>query len=677
MIFIYFYLAVLAAALFAIPFLKVKAKGLATIAVAIACAFISAIPAIQALGGNEMEIALSGTLVTGQIPVRLDALSGWFILLINFTIITGGFYGLQYMKVYRDQPAAIALHCIAYLLLQAMLTIICMVQNAIVFLFAWEIMTLSAFLLIIFEHKKLDTIRAGINYLIQSHVAVVLLSIGFIWVAYRMNSYDFNAIGEFSTMFSGMSSFALFLCFFAGFALKAGFVPFHTWLPYAHPVAPSHVSGIMSGVLIKIGIYGILRMILLIKTDYIAEGYFILFVAVLSGVYGVMLAIVQHNLKKLLAYHSIENIGIIGIGIGLGTIGIGTNDPLLTTLGFAGGMLHVLNHSLFKSLLFYSAGNVYQSTHSLHIEHFGGLIKKMPHTALLFLVAALAICGLPPFNGFVSEFLIYSGLYHGLHNDNPVALFAMIASLFGLVLIGGLAMLCFTKAFGTVFLGTPRLVFPGTPAEANAGKLVPMYAVMAIIAGIGLFPGFFLDILSAPVAAFLAKMPGQPQTRTLPESTVSLVSNIGWCAGGLVALTGLVFFIRQKVTSRKPAVVSTTWGCGYAGDSTRMQYSASSFVRSFRKLAEPLFSMHRKKRPVEGIFPTDGWHETHPHDKMEEWLIDAPLKRLRHFIERFQFLQNGNPQFYILYGVVFIALVMLLPLLAGGLRWMVEFLNQL
>ncbi|MBK6933182.1 MAG: hypothetical protein IPH12_20840 [Saprospirales bacterium] len=397
----------------------------------------------------------------------------------------------------------------------------------------------------------------------------------------------------------------------------------------------------------------------------------------ISGIYGVMLAILQHNLKTLLAYHSIENIGIIGIGIGLGTIGIGAHNPMLAALGFAGGMLHVLNHSLFKSLLFFSAGNVYQATHTLNIEKMGGLIKKMPHTASLFLLAALAICGLPPFNGFVSEFLIYSGLYQGLGNQSPVPLFAIIASLFGLVLIGGLALLCFTKAFGIVFLGTPRRVFVPAPVEASWGKLVPMYATLALIMGIGLFPGVFLQALSAPVAAFTAKIPGAPQVSAIPENASRLVANIGWCAAGFIALAGLVFFIRQKATGRKPASVSGTWGCGYVGDASRMQYSAGSFIRSYRKLAEPLFSIHKKKRPVEGIFPVDGWQETHPYDALEEWLIDRPLRKLKHFMGKFQFLQNGNPQFYVLYGIVFITLVILVPLVVDNMYALLDFLNQL
>ena len=348
------YFSILATTVLLIPFLKMKWRGIVTVFAIIINALISGILAIKVLAGNSVDIIFSGTAVTGDIAVRIDALSGWFILIINFTMVTGALYGLQYMKPYREQSSNISLHCIAFLFVQSMLTLICVLQNALVFLFAWETMSIAAALLVIFEHYRQDTIKAGLNYIIQSHLGIVFLSLGFIWVAASQSSsenfFDFNAISQFVSAHSITAGLVLFLFFFTGFAFKAGFIPFHTWLPYAHPAAPSHISGVMSGIIIKIGIYGILRMILLIKTDYILLGFIILFISVISGIYGVMLAILQHNLKKLLAYHSIENIGIIGIGIGVGTIGIGMNNFLLAALGFAGAMLHVLNHSLFKSL---------------------------------------------------------------------------------------------------------------------------------------------------------------------------------------------------------------------------------------------------------------------------------------------------------------------------------------
>ena len=262
------------------------------------------------------------------------------------------------MKKYRDRKSDITMHCIAFILVQFALIGICAVQNGFIFLLFWELMALSVFLLVIFEHQKPETIKAGLNYIVQSHISIVFIMLGFLYVAFKTGKFDFDAIRDFSDQQNILAGTALFLCFFIGFAIKAGFVPFHTWLPYAHPAAPSHVSGIMSGVVIKIGIYGILRMLLLIKTDYATIGYIILFISIFTGIYGVMLATIQHDLKKLLAYHSIENIGIIGIGIGIGCIGLGSTNKWMAILGFSGALLHTLNHSLFKSLLFFSAGNV-------------------------------------------------------------------------------------------------------------------------------------------------------------------------------------------------------------------------------------------------------------------------------------------------------------------------------
>jgi hydrogenase-4 component B len=658
-----------------VPFASAKWKGIITVTAVCIIAVFSSIIAVQALGGANFEYLFSGSLVTGKIPVRIDALSGWFILIINFTFITGAFYGFEYMKPYRSQTSNLSIHCISYVLVYAALLSICSLQNSIAFLTAWEIMALSSFLLIIFEHYKKDTISAGIIFLIQSHVCIMFLTLGFIWGALKMNSYDFNAIHNFSLSSPKLSGIALFLCFFIGFAIKAGFVPFHTWLPYAHPAAPSHISGVLSGVIIKIGIYGILRMLLLIKSDYTLIGYIILFISLVSGIYGVMLAILQHNLKRLLAYHSIENIGIIGIGIGLGCIGMGKGNNVLIVLGFAGALLHTLNHSLFKSILFFGAGNVYQSTRTMNIEQLGGIGKQMPHTCLLFLIAALAICGLPPFNGFVSEFIIYNGMFAGLKDTEFGFLFSIVSSLFGLALIGGLALLCFTKAFGAVFLGIPRSLFHHSPGEADFGKLIPIYAGSGVMMLIGVFPKFFIDILSQPIHLFAKGFDGNANAAGFPIAEA--VSKIGLSAAGFMALAGLVFLIRKKITVVKSQHTGTTWGCGYVAPTNKMQYTASSFVRAYRKLAEPVFSIYKKKKDVAGIFPKNGGQETHPYDKAEEWLIDYPLRQLKHFFNRFTFLQNGKAQFYVLYGMIFISLVLIIPVIFEYIQSLIQFLNHL
>jgi hydrogenase-4 component B len=659
-------------AIMLIPFISVKWKGIVTVTAVVVFAILSSAIAVQAMNGKQIEYLFRGSLATEEIPVRLDALSGFFILVINFTFLTGVFYGLHYMKAYRDQKSNLSLHWIAFVLLHASLISICALQNTIAFLIAWEIMALSSFIVIIFEHNKRSTIDAGINFLIQSHICIMFLMLGFIWVNLKTNSFDFSAIALYSTSNSLLTGFVLFFCFFFGFAIKAGIVPFHTWLPYAHPAAPSHISGIMSGVIIKIGIYGILRMLLLIKSDYVLIGYVILFFSIVTGVYGVMLAIVQHNLKRLLAYHSIENIGIIGIGIGLGCIGIGKENYVLTTLGFAGALLHTLNHSLFKSLLFYGAGNVYQATHTMDIERLGGIGKKMKHTAFLFLIASLAICGLPPFNGFVSEFFIYNGLFNGLQTPDKTLLSWIVFGLFGLSLIGGLAMLCFTKAFGTVFLGTSRNQFDHEPAEATNGTLVPMYAVVVLILAIGILPKIFVAAFSNTISLFAGK---EVSTNHLPGNEA--LSMIGMCAAIFILLAGLVYFLRRKLTADKPVDTNATWGCGYVGSTEKMQYTASSFVRAYRKLAEPVLSIHKKKKDIEGIFPGKGLQETHPYDKAEKWFIDYPLRSLKNFFNRFTFLQNGNLQFYILYGLVFITLVLIIPFAIEYIKTLFQFLNKL
>jgi hydrogenase-4 component B len=450
------FLAVLLISVIAILFAGTRVKGILVLSAVILNSAISSFIAARALVGNTFEIVLTGSIPFGEVLIKIDALSAWFILTINFTVITSALYGLQYMKHYASQKNSITLHCIAFIILHAALTGLCAVQNAMVFLVSWEMMALSAFILVIFEHQKSKTIKAGINYLIQSHISIIFLMLGFIYVAFKTGSYSFSAITVFSSGQPMLAGTLLFLLFFVAFAIKAGFVPFHTWLPYAHPVAPSHVSGLLSGVVIKIGIYGILRMILLIKADFTAIGYTILFISLFSGVYGVMLAIIQHNLKRLLAYHSIENIGIIGIGIGVGCIGLGIGNPGMTMLGFSGALLHTLNHSLFKSALFFAAGNVYLASRTMNIERLGGIIKRMPLTAIMFLIPAVAICGLPPLNGFVSEFLIYGGIFNWLSNAGLVAMIIIGFSLLSLVFIGGLALLCFTKAFSIVFLGNSR-----------------------------------------------------------------------------------------------------------------------------------------------------------------------------------------------------------------------------
>ncbi len=657
---------ILVAGMALLPFLKGKGQKWAMVTVMLSLALLSALPAVEALTGKSSEWVYPGNAITGPVPLRLDALSGWFILIISFLFLTGLFYGFYYLKPHAARHRNLTFHYMAYLLLYGSLTSLCVVQNSLVFLTVWEVMTLAALAVVIFEHEKEATVQAGINFLIQSHVSVLFLTAGFLWAAIRSGSYDFAGMARATAGSPEAVPVMLMLCLFTGFGIKAGFVPFHTWLPYAHPAAPAHISGIMSGIIIKAGIFGILRMLMVIPADYTTLGYIILAVASASGLYGVMLAIVQHNLKKLLAYHSVENIGIIGIGIGIGCIGLGNGNQTMAMLGFAGALLHTLNHALFKSLLFYAAGIVYRSAHTLDTGHLGGLIKKMPQTAALFLVAAIAISGIPPFNGFISEFILYTGLYQWLINASLLPSMAALIVILALVLTGGLALLCFTKAFGIVFLGSARKVSGHEIAEPGFRQLIPLYLTALLIALIGVFPQFFFGVTLAP--ARLLAGTAAPGTISPGRDFTDLLQTVSLAMWGLIFLSGLLFFIRKLALRNRTLSVGPTWGCGYGAPNPKMQYTAASFVRSYRKLNSPLLLFSQKKKEIDTLFPEHAAYESHAGDKIEKWLIDKPLQALKAFLGRFLFFQNGRLQSYLLYGILYVLLLILVPLVIDKLK---------
>lgn len=652
-----------------------RSKGIITVSSVILLGLISGYIAVKSLAGYDFDFMFEGTSMFGDIAVRIDALSAWFVLVIDFTMITGAVYGLNYMKKYSGRNNSITLHCISFILVHFSLLGVCVVNNSFVFLLFWEILAVSVFMLVIFDNNNPSVIKAGINYLVQSHISFVFLAIGFLYYAFKTGSYSFDAIGEYSDRHSSLTGTALFILFFIGFAFKAGFIPFHTWLPYAHPAAPSHVSGIMSGVVIKIGIFGILRMLIILKPDYAVAGYFILLVSVLSGLYGVMLAIIQHDLKRLLAYHSIENIGIIGIGIGVGCIGLGFSNKWMAILGFSGALLHTLNHSLFKSLLFYTAGNVLQATHTVNVEKLGGLVRKMPSTSVLFLIAALAICGLPPLNGFISEFIIYGGLYNWLYSAGVISQVAIIFALTGLVLIGGLAVLCFTKAFSIVFLGTPRSDYNGNIHEAGKTGLFPMYIIALLMFAIGLFPSYFLVILQKPVSVLTGDTVFN--MNLVRVGAIDSLQTINRLFILFILLVITIYGLKKIVSGKSKIETGPTWGCGYPYSGSKMQYTANSFVRSYSKLAKPVQGIEKKEVEITETFPTGKSYETHPFDKIERTFIDKPIRLLDKIIDFFLFLQNGHLQRYILYGIVFIVSVLIIPLLAGKIISVLNLLKSL
>ncbi len=612
----------------------------------------------------SLLVLINGDVIVFKIPVYfwtsnpevvIDKLSAFFILVINFTVLTGLLYSKGYLQQFmlKKSKQSFSLHYFAFIWFHISMLLVLMLRDGVAFLMAWELMSLSSFILVIFNAETKTILKTGISYLVQMHVGFVFLLIAFIILNTTTGEMSFTALNNY---FASHSNISIFLMFFTGFGIKAGFIPLHTWLPMAHPAAPSHVSGIMSGVMIKIGIYGILRVLTYVHTNTLWIGIFILIISLVSGLLGVMMAIMQHDLKKLLAYHSIENIGIIGIGIGLGMIGIATNQPLLALLGFTGGILHILNHSLFKSLLFFTAGSVYKMCHTNHIEDLGGLMKKMPQTALLFLLGSLAICGLPPLNGFISEYIIYLGLFKGLNGGSMNISLMMIASIVGLALIGGLAIFCFTKAFGVIFLGEARSDKTKDATEVGFGMLFPLYMIALFIIAIGLLPVVFVK----PIFSMISSL----YNINIPtEITIfNNLQNISIVGGVFIIITVVILLLRQRLQKNKVVTIGDTWGCGYTAITSKHQYTATSYADNYGQLAQPILNIakHMPEIAEEEIFPVERTFASHHEDTIYIKLIQRPVYWIMNTLRRLAVLQSGQIQHYILYAFLFIILIFIL-----------------
>lgn len=648
------------AAIIVLSFISSKLKSFVAVLAVIINAILTSLSALKALIGEISEFFLQKGGFLGDIPVRIDGLSAWFILIVNFTSVTGVIYGIGYLKKYTNSSQKLTFHWILFILFQLSMVWVCMLQHGLAFLVAWEVMSLSSMLLVIFDYDKPKTLKAGINYLVQMHISVTFLTIGFIWVYIQTGSFSFDA---FHTFFGSNNNIWLFLIFFIGFGIKAGFVPLHTWLPHAHPAAPSHVSGVMSGVIVKLGIYGIFRIITFLKTDFLMLGEIVVTISVLTGVYGILNAAIHRDFKQMLAYCTIENIGIIGIGIGLGLMGMGNGSSLLYFFGFGGALLHVLNHSLFKSLLFYSAGSVYQQTHTRDMDKLGGLIKQMPKTAVLFLIGSIAIGGLPPFNGFVSEFVLYSGLLEGMKSDNLSQISLLVLSLAGLSIIGGLSVLTFTKTFGTIFLGTEREPLKHKPEEVSRNMLMPQYLIVTVMLSVAFFPQFYLNI----IGNLLANM-GNAIAFVEPSGLSDysgMIAKINLYSILLLVVIAVIWVGRGMLIKAKAQKIGPTWGCAYIAPNSRMQYTGKSFSKSLGKIFNFILIEEKEYKELKAgeIFPKRRKYVSHYHDFIEHRLINFLTHHLVYAANYFKFIQNGRVQSYVWYGIVFMVAIFTLTIL--------------
>lgn len=639
-------------------FVPVRWKQLLALALSVGLAIVTIRWAIQCFTNGTVSEQLSLPFWYHNATLVIDRLTAFFLLVINFGTLTSLLYSRGYMTMYEGKKRSqdFSLHYFFLIWLQIAMILVVTLQEGLPFLVAWEIMSLSSFMLVIFESEKKEILNTGIYYLIQMHVALFFVLAAFALVEAKTGISGFDGLALY---FKSYPSIPMFLLFFAGFGIKAGFIPLHSWLPHAHPAAPSHISGIMSGTMIKMGIYGILRVVSFLNESLMEIGTIILIVSAISSVFGVFFAIFQHDLKKMLAYHSIENIGIIGIGIGMGLVGKALGNTAICMLGFSGAILHVLNHSLFKSLLFYCAGSVYQQCHTRDVNELGGLIKKMPQTSLLFLLASVAICGLPPFNGFISEFLIYKGFFAGLDKTIFTSLL-FLGGIIGLTFTGGLALFCFTKAFGVVFLGAARTDKTAHAQEVSMSMLLPKFLIAIPIVGIGLASFILMPLIEKIATLYL------PTGMAAPEHLVSpMVQPISIALGVFLLLLVVLFTWRSLQQKSVSITTGPTWGCGYSGLTPEHQYTSTTFADNLRTLSLNVSGMKTHYHPIdkEDIFPQEKRHyETHQEDELEKVLILKPSKVLMDVMLRFTVLRSGKIQHYILYGLGFILIAALLTI---------------
>ncbi|MGV8059476.1 MAG: proton-conducting transporter membrane subunit [Smithellaceae bacterium] len=604
---------------------------------------IGIIPALQSVCyGNVETIRLAWDIPYATFFLKLDPLSAFFLLPIFVLSALAAVYGKEYLMTYREEKW-LGISWFFFNLLVTSMAVVCLAHNSILFLIAWEVMALSSFFLVAFEYEKEDVRKASWIYMVASYLGTACLLPMFLILGTGTNCLDFDI---FSRSLSPRMAGICFILALIGFGTKAGIMPFHVWLPVAHPAAPSPVSAIMSGVMIKTGIYGLVRTLTFLGAPPMWWGWLLVVIGIVSGVLGVLYALAQHDLKRLLAYHSVENIGIIIIGLGVGTIGWSANMPVVAALGFAGGLLHVVNHALFKGLLFLGAGSVFHSTHTLEMDHLGGLLKKMPYTAMFFLVGAVAISGLPPLNGFVSEFVIYLASFRGAIAMSPYPAIFLICAIAGLALIGGLAAACFTKAFGIVFLGEPRSPEAQTAHESSPWMTIPMMLLAVACIVIGLAGPFVIQVLSPVVGVILGNPPaGEIQTASDYLKYITIGSIV------FIILLAVIVLLRHHLLSGRTVGTAGTWDCGYAAPTARMQYTASSFAQPVIELFQ--FFLRTKKHLTipDTYFPSASNFESHTPDIGRESIYNPIFKTIGSFFLRMKVVQEGRIHIYVLYVV--------------------------
>ena len=615
---------------------------------------------VYAFSVGEVKLFSFRTAIFGYEYFAVDRLSALFLVIIAIASVATVIYSRGYLAGYfgRYSSAHFSLHYTALVALVASMMCVVLASGGFSFLFSWELMTIASFILILFEANRQETRRAALNYLVMMHIGFMFLVAGFVMLFNATHSSSFDAIEYY---FKLGNPLPLFVVLFIGFGMKAGLFPMHIWLPEAHPAAPSHVSAIMSGVMIKTGIYGIVRLMQAIDANtelLYTIGLIVLLSGIVTGLWGVIFAAMQNDVKRLLAYSSIENIGVILIGLGIAAVGHAAGSDLIGMCGMCGALLHTVNHSLFKTMLFFGAGNIYSKMHTTTMNRMGGIAKHMPLTAALMAFAVAAICALPPLNGFVSELFIYIGMFNGISDGHEVLY--SVAGIIALSLIGGIVVLAFTKLYGVVFLGSPRSHEVAETQEVDGCRIGAMAIPAAFILFIGLFPQYAI----LPIARVAEAVTASDNTMVIDHMmpTLQTMSLISWI---LIAVIVALFLLKRRAQRSRTITEGPTWGCGFTALNTKMQYTGESFSEGLENIGKPFMKDTVDGRTIDKneIFPTRHSYDIRHKDKVDSllgrWWM-ALMHRINEYIMR---LRTGRVNSYITFALVFLATVLVLTLL--------------
>lgn len=633
--------------------LSAKYKHLLGFLSSLLIALLSITQAINVLSSGESQVLYTiASDFLGTIVFRLEPLNALFLVLVNFLSVGVMFFAKDVLTQIR-RPL-LSLHLLTLLTIQIAMTVLCLVESFPVFISAWEVMSIGSLLLILYNNAERATFKAGLNYLIQMHLGVLFLTFAALEVQRVTGAMHFSALADY---FSQKDNFPLFILFLVGFGFKAGIVPLHTWMRPLYQKAPAHVAALLSGCTLNIALLGILKVLSYTQTNHLAMGLTLLGLSVFSALYGIIQASQQKHLLSSLAFSSIENVGIIGIGLSVGVLGLSVGNPLMAHISFIGAVLQIINHAVVKSLLFFNTGKLIEQTGTDNLDVLGGLIKKMPHTAFLFLCGALAISGIPPLGGFVSEFMIFSGLFIDIEKTNLYLTMAGLVGLLGLSITGGLSIFTFVRNFGITFLGNPRTPFRGLIKEAGLADRLFMGLLLVLLLVTGMLAEYIVPI----VGNTLGKLAGSD------AASYDLPGGLHSFEMGSLLLVGvfiLLFWLRANLLKKAEQRVHVTWGCGYTAATPKIQYTGTSFSESVAELSRPFF---QKQKPlplaVTDLFPADIPFQVERTDYLEAPHWFKPFRFITLSFKRFANLQRGKIQHYILYGFVFILVLLALTFL--------------